>query len=130
MSNLKLTTHGGLVESTIIAKQETYYLVTSDNLNSIKSKSLLSDLFVFLASLSWGAFFSVITTISSIPKAANENDPINKILLPLKTLKDVFMCAGILFSILTIIMIIYSFHSLSELKKSGKLEIKQASDNN
>jgi hypothetical protein len=40
------------------------------------------------------------------------------------------MCAGILFSILTIIMIIYSFHSLSELKKSGKLEIKQASDNN
>jgi len=130
MSNLKLTTHGGLVESTIIAKQETYYLVTSDNLNSIKSKSLLSDLFVFLASLSWGAFFSVITTISSIPKAANENDPINKILLPLKTLKDVFMGAGILFSILTIIMIIYSFHSLSELKKSGKLEIKQASDNN
>ena len=66
MSDLKLSTHGGLVETTIRAKQETYYLVTSDNLSSIKSKSLLSDLFVFLTSLAWGAYFSVITTIKSI----------------------------------------------------------------
>lgn len=126
MSDLQLSTHGGLVETTIRAKQETYYLVTSDNLASIKSKSLLSDLFVFLASLAWGAYFSVITTIKSIPKPTIETDPINKILLPLTTLENVFLVASILFSILTIIMIYVSYSSLTEIKKSGKVDLNKA----
>ena len=125
MSDLKLSTHGGLVETTIRAKQETYYLVTSDNLSSIKSKSLLSDLFVFLSSIAWGAYFSVITTIKSIPKPSND-DSVNKILLPLSTLENFFLIAGILFSILTIIMIYISFSSLSEIKKSGKIDLNKA----
>ena len=126
MSDLKLSTHGGLVETTIRAKQETYYLVTSDNLSSIKSKSLLSDLFVFLASLTWGAYFSVITTIKSIPKPTDDNDPINKTLLPLLTLENIFLVASILFSILTIIMVFVSYSSLTEIKKSGKVDLNKA----
>lgn len=126
MSDLKLSTHGGLVETTIRAKQETYYLVTSDNLSSIKSKSLLSDLFVFLASLAWGAYFSVITTIKSIPKPTVESDPVNKILLPLLTLENIFLFASILFSILTIIMVYVSYSSLTEITKSGKVDLNKA----
>ena len=126
MSDLKLSTHGGLVETTIRAKQETYYLVTSDNLSSIKSKSLLSDLFVFLASLAWGAYFSVITTIKSIPKPTVDSDPVNKILLPLLTLENIFLIASILFSILTIIMVYVSYSSLTEIKKSGKVDLNKA----
>lgn len=125
MSDLQLSTHGGLVETTIRAKQETYYLVTSDNLSSIKSKSLLSDLFVFLASLAWGAYFSVITTIKSIPKPTVDNDPVNKILLPLLALENVFLVASILFSILTIIMVYISYSSLTEIKKSGKVDLNK-----
>jgi hypothetical protein len=126
MSDLKLSTHGGLVETTIRAKQETYYLVTSDNLSSIKSKSLLSDLFVFLASLAWGAYFSVITTIKSIPKPTVDSDPVNKILLPLLTLENIFLVASILFSLLTIIMVYVSYSSLTEIKKSGKVDLNKA----
>jgi len=126
MSDLQLSTHGGLVETTIRAKQETYYLVTSDNLSSIKSKSLLSDLFVFLASLAWGAYFSIITTIKSIPKPTVDNDPVNKILLPLLTLENVFLVASILFTILTIIMVYVSYSSLTEIKKSGKVDLNKA----
>ncbi len=126
MSDLQLSTHGGIVETTIRAKQETYYLVTSDNLASIKSKSLLSDLFFFLASLSWGAYFSVVTTIKSIPKPTIDTDPVNKILLPLTTLENVFLIASILFSILTIIMIYVSYSFLTEIKKSGKFDLNKA----
>jgi drug/metabolite transporter (DMT)-like permease len=128
MSDLKLSTHGGLVETTIRAKQETYYLVTRDNVSSIKSKSLLSDLFVFLASLSWGAYFSVVTTIKSIPKPTVDSDPVNKILLPLLTMENIFLVASILFSILTIIMVYVSYSSLTEIKKSGKVDLNKAVD--
>lgn len=126
MSDLKLSTHGGLVETTIRSKQETYYLVTSDNLSSIKSKSLLSDLFVFLASLSWGAYFSVVTTIKSIPQPTVDSDPVIKILLPLLTIENIFLVASILFSILTIIMVYVSFSSLTEIKESGKVDLNKA----
>lgn len=126
MSDLKLSTHGGLVETTIRAKQETYYLVTSDNLSSIKSKSLLSDLFVFLASLSWGAYFSVVTTIKSIPQPTVDSDPVLKILLPLLTIEIIFLVASILFSILTIFMVYVSFSSLTEIKESGKVYLNKA----
>jgi len=126
MSDLQLSTHGGLVETTIRAKQETYYLVTSDNLSSIKSKSLLSDLFVFLASIAWGTYFSIITTIKSIPKPTVDNDPVNKILLPFLTLENVLLVASILFTILTIIMGYVSYSSLTEIKKSGKVDLNKA----
>ena len=51
MFNFKLGDTGGLVQSKIVPRRVTYYLVTSDNLNSVKSKSILSDVFTLLASL-------------------------------------------------------------------------------
>lgn len=58
MDDLNINTADGLIEATIKVKQETYYLVTEDNLNSLKHRSLLNDLFVLLASLLGSIFFS------------------------------------------------------------------------
>lgn len=123
MGDLKITTADGLIEATIKAKQETYYLVTEDNLNSLKQKSLLSDLFILVASLAWGAYFSVVTTIKAIPPDTASTPTAKNILQPLETLDNVFFWAGILFTVLAAIFIYLSFGQVRELKK-GKLELK------
>lgn len=126
MADLNITSHDGLIEATIKAKQETYYLVTDDNLNSLKHKSLLSDLFVLLASLSWGAYFSVIITIKSNLANFDPTKPSNEILQPLETLEIVFLIAGILFTLLAGWTFFTSFKQIKKMKE-GKLEVK---DNN
>ena len=123
MADLNINTADGLIEATIKAKQETYYLVTEDNLNSLKHKSLLSDLFILLASLSWGAYFSVLITIKSNIANLTPEKPSNELLQPLITLQNVFLCAGILFTGLAIWMFITSFNQIKDMKK-GKLEVK------
>jgi len=124
MADLNITSHDGLIEATIKQKQETYFLVTEDNLNSLKHKSLFNDLFVLLASLAWGAYFSVLITIKSNTANFDPEKPSSEILQPLETLETVFLCAGILFTGLAIWMFIASFGQIKELKK-GKLEIKE-----
>lgn len=126
MADLNITSHDGLIEATIKAKQETYYLVTDDNLNSLKHKSLLSDLFVLLASLACGAYFSVVITIRSNMVNFQPEKPSSELLQPLETLEMVFLLAGILFTGLAVWTFITSFRQIKELKK-GKLEVK---DNN
>lgn len=118
MSDLKITTANGLIQATIKSKQETYYLLTEDNINSLKQKNVFADLFLFLASLAWGAYFSVITTAKSIP-AENIN---SSILQTLGTLGIVFLVSGILFSIFASIMIYFSFNQIQKIKKS-KIEL-------
>lgn len=122
MADLKITSAAGLVEATIKVKQEIYYLVTVDNLNSLKQKSLLSDLFIFMASLAWGAYFSVVTTIKAIPIDTSSSTIAKNILQPLDTLQNVFFWAGIFFSILSAIFIYLSFAQVKELK-NGKLDL-------
>jgi drug/metabolite transporter (DMT)-like permease len=123
MADLKISTTEVLIEATIIAKQEIYYLVTDDNLNSLKQKNLLSDLFVLIASLVWGAYFSAITTLKAIPTDDLTNSQALKVIQPLDTLSTVFFYSGILFTILTIIMFTLSFDQVKKMKK-GKLELK------
>ncbi|MCT4698229.1 hypothetical protein [Tenacibaculum haliotis] len=112
MTDFKLGETGGLVESKIVPKKVTFYLVTNDNLNSIKSKSILSDVFTLLASLMWGAYLSV--TISQ--KITLE--PMEKEKVILETLQDVFLYCGILFTILTIVFIIWNFTILQNIKRN------------
>ncbi|UAB82344.1 hypothetical protein INR76_06170 [Marixanthomonas sp. SCSIO 43207] len=117
MADFKLGDTGGLVQSKIIPKKVTFYLVTSDNLNSVKSKSILSDVFTLLASLMWGAYLSV--TISQ--KITLE--PMEKEKVILETLQDVFLYTGILFTILAVVFIIWNFSVLSDIKRNElKLE--------
>ena len=129
MADLNITTHDGLIEATIKTKQETYYLVTDDNLSSLKQKGILSDLFVLLASLAWGAFFSITITIKSNIANFDPEKPSSEILEPLTTLKHVFLYSGILFSILAVFMFIVSYLQIRELKK-GKLDIKENNKEN
>lgn len=122
MADLKITTADGLIEATIKAKQETYYLVTEDNLNSLKQKNILGDLFMLLASLAWGAYFSVVTTAKAIPIDPNPNSATKNILQALDTLDNVFFIAGIIFSLLAGLMVYISFDQVRQMKKS-KLEV-------
>jgi len=122
MDDLNIISANGLIEATIKVKQETYYLVTEDNMNSLKAKSLLSDLFILLASLAWGAYVSVIITIEATFLDLNPEKQSNEFLQPLLTLNSVFLVAGILFTTLAIWMFYIHFSYVDELKK-GKLEI-------
>lgn len=124
MADLSISSSNGLVQATVRQRQETYYLVTEDNLSSLKGKSILADLFVFISSLAWGAYFSIITTIKSIPTPKDINDPVNKILLPLKTIENVFLWAGIIFSILAIWMFYQSYDQIKKIKSSKHFNIE------
>jgi asparagine N-glycosylation enzyme membrane subunit Stt3 len=124
MADLTITSSNGLVQATVRQRQETYYLVTEDNLNSLKGKSILADIFVFISSLAWGAYFSIITTIKSIPEPKTQDDPVNKILLPLTTIENVFLWAGIIFTILTIWMFYQSFDQIKKIKTSGQISLE------
>ncbi len=86
MADLNITSHESLIEATIKAKQETYYLITDDNLQSLKQKSISSDLFILLASLAWGACFSVLITIKSNIANFDPKKPSYELLKPLDTL--------------------------------------------
>jgi hypothetical protein len=123
MADLNITSTDGLVLTTVRQRQETYYLVTEDNLNSIKSKSILSDIFVFISSLAWGAYFSVVTTIKAIPTPKDANDPANKILTPLVAIENVFLVGGIIFSLLTIWMFYQSFDQIKKIKTGEQVNV-------
>jgi hypothetical protein len=124
MADLTITSSNGLVHATVKQRQETYYLVTEDNLNSLKGKSILADIFVFIPSLAWGAYFSIITTIKSIPVPKTSSDPANKILLPLTTIEVVFLWAGIIFTVLTIWMFYQSYDQIKKIKSGGQISIE------
>jgi hypothetical protein len=124
MADLTISSSNGLVQATVRQRQETYYLVTEDHLSSLKGKSILADLFVFISSLAWGAYFSIITTIKSIPTPKDTNDPINKILLPLTTIESVFFWGGIIFSLLTIWMFYQSYDQIQKIKSSGQINLE------
>ncbi len=124
MADLTITSSNGLIHATVKQRHETYYLVTEDNLNSLKGKSILADIFVFISSLAWGAYFSVITTIKSIPQPKSSSDPIHKIILPLSTIEVVFLWAGIIFTILTFWMFYQSYNQIKKIKSGGQISIE------
>lgn len=124
MADLIVTSSDGLIQTTVRQKRETYYLVTADNLNSLKSKSILADIFVFISSLAWGAYFSIITTIKSIPEPKTQDDPVNKILLPLMAIENVVLWAGIIFILLTSWMFYQSCVQIKEIKTSGHVNLE------
>ncbi len=123
MPEFNISSQERLVQASVRQRQETYYLVTEDNLNSLKSKSLLADLFLFIASLTWGAYLSVIATINSIPETADKKNPTYEILIKLKTLENGFLIIGVVFSILTILMFVQSFNHMKKLKTGHEIDI-------
>lgn len=95
-----------LIKATIKPKEETYYLVTGDSLDSIQEKSMLSNLFVSLASLGWGAYFSTVISISS-----------SGVSKELETYGNIFCGAGVLFTGLAIWTYCSAFKKTRALKE-------------
>lgn len=116
MSEIQITSSEGLIKSEIIPKKVVFYLVTDDNLKMIKSKSILAEVFGLIASLMWGTYFSIMTTLK-ISFGLNDNE---KVIL--ETLQNVFLWTGILFTALTLVFIVWNFGVLKQIKRN-ELEV-------
>jgi len=113
MAGIKISDSKGFVEATIIPRKDTYYLVTDENLKNIKGKNVLTDLFVLIASILWGAFFSVKITIEASSNIVVETE---------KTLliyQGVFFVTGIIFTILASLFIILAYRGIEGIKKTS-----------
>lgn len=100
-----------LITIDIRTREETYCLVTEDTLNSIKEKSLASDVFMLITSLLFGAFFSVLITLK-----ASTNLP-GQTVSSLNIYQWVFFGFGVLFLILTIVIIVMGRRAIGRITK-------------
>ena len=117
MSNNINQPTSGLVLSNIVPREETYYLVTDDRLRNIKGKNILSDIFMWIASLFGGAFFSVlITRLISL----NINQESLQILT---VFQWVFLVASIFFLLFAVIFLRSTKNEIESITKT-KLEIE------
>jgi hypothetical protein len=105
----------GLVVSEVVPRQETYYLVTDRMLNSLRDRGILTDVFLLLASLFGGAFFSTLITLNSSTSLPDESVSV------LSSYKHVFGIVGIVFFIVAVFFFVRSQQQISALKKSGKV---------
>ena len=116
MPEINLTTSDGLIESNIKPRKETYYLVTEEHLKNINGKNILTDLFSFIASILWGAYFSVTIVL----KASDNLKPETK--NAILTYQDVFIYSAVAFSILAIVFLYLTYTSIAKIKKSSLTE--------
>lgn len=112
MPDIRIIGDEGLIETTIRPRRETYHLVTEDSLRSIRGASILADVFILLASLSWGPFFTVLIAqmVSvDIPETTTQ---------ALKIIQIVSLVGGFVF-LAVAIYFLYSVHSgIGGIKKS------------
>ena len=111
MSEITFADSGGLIQVRIQPRTETYYLVTQDNLTSIMEKNILTDVFTLVASLLWGAFFSVLISLGA---SQNLEDTTKQ---ALEVYKTVFLWLGVVFSSLAVFFLIMTNMRIQSLKK-------------
>ncbi len=112
MPDLIISESGGLISAEIKARKEIYYLVTSDNLQGLKGKSILTDIFVVIASILWGGFTSTVITASASSNLAAATTQI------LRTYQTVFLIAAVLFTLLAIVFLFVTYIGIENIKKS------------
>jgi hypothetical protein len=118
MGSLTIPSNNGLITATIKPREETYYLVTESHLSEIKSNGRLGSLFVFLASIIWGAYF---TTIVSLKTGINLN---LETISVLKTMSIIFLCFGIVFSLLIILFLVIVGRSLKKIISADEVNLE------
>lgn len=123
MAEITIVDAGGLIKARIQPRTETYYLVTQDNLSSIVEKNILTDVFTLLASLLWGAFFSVLISLRASPNVQETTKQ------ALELYKGVFFWSGLIFSLLALFFLIMTNMHIQSVKKS-KLTAKVDSESN
>lgn len=111
MNSISMSGAGGLVTAEVVPKKETYYLVTEDSLKSIQGKNILADVSVVLASVLWGAYFSVlITTKASASLLADTRQA-------LEIYQRVFWLAAVLISIAAVILSCVTYRAINRIKR-------------
>ena len=113
-----IDSNDSLVKTTINKREVVYFLVSEDDINSLKSKAILADVFMLLASLAWGAFLSVCIARSIAIQ------PQDQILSMYVILLWAFGIAGFVFSSLAVIYLILSNGAIKRFKGSVKVEEK------
>jgi len=119
----KSANQNDLVQTSIRSREVTYYLVTEQDLNDIKTKGLLGDIFILLESLTLGGMLSVLLT----KLTASNLDP--KTIFSLDLLFYVLIILSIVFLVFVVFYLYQSFNSIRLIKKSGAIKSYSKADN-
>ena len=113
MNNQPLKQDDELISATIHKRKVTYYLVSEDDINSLKTKSGFADLFIFLASLAWGGHISIhITRASGIELQQQTTSTLIVLLW-------VFGIGGLIFTALAILFFLSAKSAIDRIKGLG-----------
>ncbi|MBI4834197.1 MAG: hypothetical protein HY811_05205 [Planctomycetes bacterium] len=96
-----------LIKTTIKEREVIYYLVTENDLNDIKSKSVLGDIFMLFCSLGLGGFVSVFI--------AKETGALSLLIW-------LFLIVGVLFLLLTIYFFLQRDTTIKKIATSGEVK--------
>lgn len=110
----------GLITPSIVPRDQTFYLATEDDLESIKNNKLLVNVFMALASVGLGAFFSAI--ISKISVKLSQNT-----LMVLNTYQWLTFGLGMFFLFLAIYFHIQISNRISSLKSADEIDLTASS---
>ena len=105
-----------LITSEIKSRKVTYYLTTEDDLQNIKSNSLLGNIFSVLASLTAGGIISVILTRATGIQLAQQTTDVLDVLL------QVFIWATAILFCFCIYFHYQSFSTIKRIKGSGEIK--------
>lgn len=105
-----------LVKSEIKGRNVTYYLTTEEDLQNVKSNSLLGDVFSVLASLTAGGIISIIITRATGIQLAQQTTDVLGVLL------HVFIWATVVFAGFGVYFHSRSFNTINKIKGSGTVK--------
>jgi hypothetical protein len=105
-----------LIKSEIKGRKVTYYLTTEEDLQNVKSNSLLGDVFSMLASLTAGGIISVILTRATGIQLAPQTTDVLGVML------HVFIWATAIFVFFGVFFHSRSFIAIRKIKGSGTVK--------
>ena len=110
-----------LIKSQIKGRNVTYYLTTEEDLQNVRSNSLLGDVFCTLGALTAGGIISVILTRATGIQVSPQTDNVLGILL------WVFIVATVVFAAFAFYFHSRSFAIISKIKGSGTVKSLKSS---
>ena len=113
MQDVKVESSDNLITSNICPKVESYHLVTEAQLSSTTGKSIFANIFVFIASIFWGAFTSIF-----ISKATALDVP-ESTMKALEICQRISFSAAILFTLLAAFFLLATYLGINEITKSS-----------
>ena len=119
----KNNNHNDLLQTSIRTREVTYFLVSEQDLNDIKSKGLLADIFILLESLVLGGLISLLITKLSI------NGLDVAIISKVNVVMIIFLVLCIIFLGFVIFFLIQSRNQIRLIKKSGAIKSYNKLDN-